>query len=158
MKIHILVQSPLLQRTLEGYLGDYVSDFDECEFIIADCVDEGISKPICLVGFDENADILRPIYKETLMRSLARFNANLKEIARIDKGKFENILDLGELSKLRESLDLINGVEDCATKDSAKSEIKKEIEKEIKKEIENIVQDFKTRLYGILAQNLNAES
>lgn len=149
MKIHLLIKSPLLQGTLQGYLRDYLSEFDECEFVITDDIECGVGKPICLVGFDENADILRPIYKENLMRDLAKFNANLKEIARLDVGKFDNILDLGELSRIRQSLDLINGEADSAPKDE-KSEIKQEIEREIEK----IVQDFKTRLYGILSQNL----
>lgn len=149
MKIHLLIKSPLLQSTLQGYLRDYLSEFDECEFVITDDIECGVGKPICLISFNENADILRPIYKENLMRDLAKFNANLKEIARLDMGKFDNILDLGELSRIRQSLDLINGEVDSAPKDE-KSEIKQEIEREI----EQIVQDFKTRLYGILSQNL----
>lgn len=153
MKIHLLIKSPLLQSTLAGYLRDYLCEFDECEFVIADSVDEGVNKPICLVGFGDDADIVRPIYKEYLMRDLAKFNANLKEVTRLDMGKFDNILDLGELSKIRQSLDLINGATDSAPKDE-KSEIKQEIEKEIEK----IVADFKTRLYGILAQNLDEKS
>lgn len=149
MKIHLLIKSPLLQSTLQGYLRDYLSEFDECEFVITDDIECEAGKPICLISFNENADILRPIYKENLMRDLAKFNANLKEIARLDMGKFDNILDLGELSRIRQSLDLINGEVDSAPKDE-KSEIKQEIEREI----EQIVQDFKTRLYGILSQNL----
>ena len=153
MKIHLLIKSPLLQSTLQGYLRDYLSEFDECEFVITDDIECEAGKPICLISFNENADILRPIYKENLMRDLAKFNANLKEIARLDMGKFDNILDLGELSRIRQSLDLINGVADSAPKHE-KSEIKQEIEREI----EQIVQDFKTRLYGILSQNLGENS
>lgn len=152
MKIHLLIKSPLLQSTLQGYLRDYLSEFDECEFVITDDVECGVGKPICLISFNENADILRPIYKENLMRDLAKFNANLKEIARLDMGKFDNILDLGELSRIKQSLDLINGV------DSAPKHEKSEIKQEIEREIEQIVQDFKTRLYGILSQNLGENS
>lgn len=141
MKIHLLVKSPLLNKTLESYLDSYIVSFDECDFIIADEIDESVSKPICLIDFSEDADILRPVYKESLMRDLGIFYAKLQEIQRVDVSKFESVLDLGELSRLRESLDSINGV----------SEVKQDSKKkDIKSEIERIVQDFTERLYEVL--------
>lgn len=144
MKIHLLVQSPLLQKTLESYLQNYLCDFEDCDFVIANEVDESISKPICLIDFSEDADILRPIYKESLMNDLAKFNAKLKEIERIDMSKFDSVLDLNELDKLKQSLDSINGISDDSPKQSKKNDIEKEID--------NILQDFKERLYSILTQ------
>lgn len=140
MRIHLLVKSPLLNKTLESYLDSCIVSFDECDFVIADEIDESVSKPICLIDFSEDADILRPIYKESLMRDLGIFYAKLQEIQRVDVSKFESVLDLGELSRLKESLDSINGI----------SEVTQDSKKDIKSEIERIVQDFTERLYEVL--------
>lgn len=142
MKINLLIKSPLLNKTLESYLQDYLANFDECDFVVVDEANDSLNKPVCLIDFSEDADILRPFYKDSLMRDLARFNAKLKEIERIDMSKFDNVLDLSELSRLRESIDSINGVDNA--KDSQKADIKKEIE--------NIIQDFTERLYEIIKQ------
>ena len=132
-----MVKSPLLERTLQLYLREYLVNVDECDFVIADNVDESINKPICLIDFNENADILRPIYKDGLMRDLGRFGAKLREMRHCDNmGK--NVLDFGELSRLKQSIELINS-------NSAKNGDSKDAD--IKAKIDAIVRDFANRLY-----------
>lgn len=141
MKVSILVKSPLLERTLQLYLREYLVNVDECDFVITDEIDEALNKPICLINFSEDSDILRPIHKESLMSDLSRFNAKAREIRK----SFEtsNVLDLGELSRLKQSLEIINGAESTA-KSSAPAQNK---DKDIKDKIDIIVQDFANKLY-----------
>ena len=143
MKVSILVKSPLLERTLQLYLREYLVNVDECDFVITDEVDETLNKPICLINFNEDSDILRPIYRDSLMGDLSRFNAKVREIRK----SFEtsNVLDLGELSRLKKSIDLINGV-DIARETTAKAPAPAQ-DKDIKDKIDIIVQDFANKLY-----------
>ncbi|RDU65204.1 hypothetical protein [Helicobacter sp. MIT 14-3879] len=138
MKINILVNSILLEATLQSYLKDHIANYEECDFIIADEIPSEINKPICLIGFSEDSDIIRPFYKESLLSDLEKFNNQIKEIERIDTNKFNNILDLNELEMLKNSIDSIN---------DKKENI------DIKNEIENIVQDFTNRLYEVIKRN-----
>lgn len=142
MKVSILVKSPLLERTLQLYLREYLVNVDECDFVITDEIDEALNKPICLINFSEDSDILRPIHKESLMSDLSRFNAKAREIRK----SFEtsNVLDLGELSRLKQSLEIINGAESSA---ESPTHTQNNNEKDIKDKIDIIVQDFANKLY-----------
>ena len=146
MKVSILVKSPLLERTLQLYLREYLVNVDECDFVITDEVDEALNKPICLINFNEDSDILRPIYRDSLMGDLSRFNAKVREIRK----SFEtsNVLDLGELSRLKKSIDLINGIEPKPknTKNAENAPAQNK-DKDIKDKIDIIVQDFANKLY-----------
>ena len=144
MKVSILVKSPLLERTLQLYLREYLVNVDECDFVITDEVDEALNKPICLINFSEDSDILRPIYRDSLMGDLSRFNAKVREIRK----SFEtnNVLDLGELSRLKQSIDLINGIE-SKPKNTKNTENAPAQDKDIKDKIDIIVQDFANKLY-----------
>ncbi|MDE6885531.1 MAG: hypothetical protein K2P17_00595 [Helicobacteraceae bacterium] len=140
MKINILCKSPLLQKTLDSYLKEYITNYDECDFIIFDEIDENFNKPICLINFNEDSDIRRPIYKESLLSDLEKFNKQVEEISRININKFNTILDTNELESLKKSLDSIN--------------IESKNKDEIRSEIENIVQDFTNRLYEVLSKSV----
>ncbi len=149
MKIGILLESPLLERTLQLYLREYLVNVDECDFVITDEVDETQRKPICLINFSEDSDILRPIYKESLMSDLARFSTKLREM-RDSLGDdmdtlgimgAKNVLDFGELERLKQSIELINGV------DSERTQTAHTKERNIKDKIDIIVQDFADKLY-----------
>lgn len=149
LKIGILVESPLLERTLQLYLREYLVNVDECDFVITDEVDETQRKPICLINFSEDSDILRPIYKESLMSDLARFSTKLREM-RDSLGDdmdtlgimgAKNVLDFGELERLKQSIELINGV------DSERTQTAHTKERNIKDKIDIIVQDFADKLY-----------
>lgn len=136
MKINILVKSPLLQKSLDSYLSEYISSYDECDFVLSDESNEGFNKPVCLINFDSDSDISRPFYRESLMADLQKFYKNLGEIPRVNVEKFNNILDVNELIGLKKSLDSING------NDSA-----------MKSEIEAIVKDFTNKLVEVLKKN-----
>lgn len=136
-----MVKSPLLERTLQLYLREYLVNFDECDFVITDNIDESFNKPICLIDFNENADILRPIYKEGLMCDLGRFGAKLREMRHCENvGK--NVLDFGELSRLKQSIELINSNK---SRDGSPNGDSKD--QDIKAKIDAIVRDFTNRLY-----------
>lgn len=157
MKIGILVQSPLLERTLQLYLREYlVANADDCDFVITDKVDESQRKPICLINFSEDSDILRPIHKESLMSDLARFSTKLREM-RDSLGDdmdtlgimgAKNVLDFGELERLKQSVELINGLEPSAPK-NAEVAVESTNEKDIKDKIENMVAEYRNRLYDL---------
>ena len=156
MKIGILVQSPLLERTLQLYLREYLVNLSECDFVITDKVDESQRKPICLINFSEDSDILRPIYKESLMSDLARFNTKLREM-RDSLGDdmdtlgimgAKNVLDFGELERLRQSIEMINGLEPSASQ-NAEVAVESTSEKDIKDKIESMVAEYRNRLYDL---------
>lgn len=156
LKIGILVQSPLLERTLQLYLHEYLANLNECDFVITDKVDETQRKPICLINFSEDSDILRPIYKKSLMSDLARFNTKLREMRdslgdNIDMLGImgtKNVLDFGELERLKQSVELINGLESNAPK-NAEVTIESTNGKDIKDKIENMVMEYRNRLYDL---------
>lgn len=138
MHIHILVKSPLLNKTLHSYLKDYIVSYDECDFVIADAILEDIDKPICLISFNEDCDIRRPIYRQSLFDDLDFFSKKLDKIESKSAQLQTNILDLKELETLKDSIDLIN---------NKKENI------DVKKEIESIVQDFANKLYEVISHN-----
>lgn len=138
MHIHILVKSPLLNKTLHSYLKDYIVSYDECDFVIADAILEDIDKPICLISFNEDCDIRRPIYRQSLFDDLDFFYKKLNKLESTPAKLPTNILDLKELATLKDSIDLINN---------------KKNDSNVKKEIENIVQDFANKLYEVISNN-----
>lgn len=156
MKIGILVQSPLLERTLQLYLREYLVNLSECDFVITDKVDESQRKPICLINFSEDSDILRPIYKESLMSDLARFSTKLREMRDSLGGDMDtlgimgakNVLDFGELERLKQSIEMINGVESNAPQ-NAEVAVESTSEKDIKDKIESMVAEYRNRLYDL---------
>lgn len=151
LKIGILVKSPLLERTLQLYLREYLVNVDECDFVITDEIDESQRKPICLINFSEDSDILRPIYKESLMSDLARFSTKLREMRDslgddIETMNIKNVLDFGELERLRQSIEMINGA-DSADSNVGQTHTARTKERSIKDKIDIIVQDFADKLY-----------
>lgn len=151
MKIGILVQSPLLERTLQLYLREYLVNLSECDFVITDKVDESQRKPICLINFSEDSDILRPIYKESLMSDLARFNAKFREMQSalgVNMGT-QNVLDVSEMARLRQSLDLINGLESNDSSSEHQSLTDEAPKKDIRDKIEMMVEEYRKHLYDL---------
>lgn len=141
MKINVVCESIILQKTLDSYLKDYIVNYEDCDFIISDFIDENINKPICLATFGDDSDIRRPMHRESLLNDLARFNKSISEIPRVNLEKFDNILDKNELENLKKSLDSIN---------TLSGETESDV---LKNEIENIVRDFTDRLYNAIKNN-----
>lgn len=127
MRVFINCRTRALQRTLEGYLGEFLSSEGECDFVISDFIsEEGGSgadssegeeagAPICLVGFGEEVDIRRPICRKSLFSELSRFYESLQNAPKSAR----NVLDKNELESLKRSLDSINGVVEEVAKKAA---------------------------------------
>ena len=78
MKIAILCKSPLLQKSLELFLSNYLSSVKKCDAVISDFEVE-TDKPVLSVGY-ENCDIDKPFTKTQLFMTLEkRFDRNIYE-------------------------------------------------------------------------------
>ena len=72
MKIALISDSLLLDRTLEMYLNDYLTSSKICDFVVAtQPVDS--QKPVFLIGEYENANLPKPFTKEILLQALEAF-------------------------------------------------------------------------------------
>lgn len=139
MKINIACKSPILQKTLNLYLKDYISSIESCDFVIADTIFDNTNKPIALATFMADSDIRRPIHRESLFNDLSIFYENLNKLPKSQKAN--NVLDISELTSLRKSLDSINGLNN-----------KNDIDP-LKEQIDNIFADFANKLYDVLKKN-----
>lgn len=144
MKINIACQSPILQKTLHLYLKEYCVSYEDCDFVIADNIDESIAKPICLVAFSESSDIRRPIYRQSLFDDLEKFHKRVSETSYNEAGKLSNILDIGELENLKKSLDFINN-------------ISSDDDEQLKNNIENLLKDYTLQIYEIIKNHPNKQ-
>lgn len=141
MKINISCKSPALQKTLILYLKDYVSNYDNCDFVISDFISNDTNKPICLATLREDSDIRRPMHRESLFSDLSRFYDSINKLPKVDH--INNILDTNELASLRKSLDFINNLD---SKDSSNTD-------PLKEQIDIIFQDFANKLYDVIKKN-----
>lgn len=72
MKIALISDSLLLDRTLEMYLKDYLTSYKLCDFVVAtQPVDS--QKPVFLISEYENANLHKPFTKEILLQALEAF-------------------------------------------------------------------------------------
>ena len=72
MKIALISDSLLLDRTLEMYLKDYLTSYKLCDFVVAtQPVDS--QKPVFFFFFYENANLHKPFTKEILLQALEAF-------------------------------------------------------------------------------------
>lgn len=143
MKIYIHCQSPILQKTLDLYLKDYISSCDDCDFVISDAIFDNIDKPICLATLRGDSDIKRPLHKESLFKDLDLFYKQLNKPSSDSVKKSDNILDINELTNLRQSLDSINNLQ-------SKSNVNID---PLKSQIDSIFQDFANKLYDVIKKN-----
>lgn len=76
MKIAIICESELLQKSLEMYLREFLSPLEECEFVISDYQSCDM-KPVCLVGAagTSGAHIRTPFTQESLLATCKVFHA-----------------------------------------------------------------------------------
>lgn len=78
MKIAIVCKSPLLQKSLELFLSNYLSSTKRCDAIVSD-FDIQTDKPVISVGY-ENCDIGKPFTRAQLFKVLEdRFEHNTYE-------------------------------------------------------------------------------
>ncbi len=69
MKIAIDCKSPLLQKSLELFLKEYLSSYKNCDILIQDkkCVD---NKKCFYISSDKDADLIKPFSKQKLLETL----------------------------------------------------------------------------------------
>ncbi len=78
MKICIMCNSTLLQKSLEYYLSEFLCDLAECDFIIADMHIDA-QKPVCVISSVPNANIFKPFTPISLFRGIQEFyHTNIK--------------------------------------------------------------------------------
>ncbi len=80
MKIAVECQSPLLQKSLELFLGKYLTSTKKCDIVIRD--EECLNDERCFyISSDKNADLVKPFSKSQLILALEKRYAltHLKE-------------------------------------------------------------------------------
>ncbi|TLD80686.1 hypothetical protein LS70_008945 [Helicobacter sp. MIT 11-5569] len=77
MKIALICDSLLLDRSLEMYLKEYLTSYKLCDFVVATQHVES-QKPIFLIGDMEGAHLKIPFTKELLLKELESFYHALK--------------------------------------------------------------------------------
>ena len=77
MKIALICDSLLLDRSLEMYLKEYLTSYKLCDFVVA-TQPVGSQKPVFLIGDFEGANLKIPFTRELLLQELDTFYQSLK--------------------------------------------------------------------------------
>jgi len=78
MKVAVECQSPLLQKSLELFLANYLSSLKQCDIVVRDI--ECLNDERCFyVSTKPNADLMKPFSKSQLILALENRYAELKE-------------------------------------------------------------------------------
>ncbi len=78
MKIAVECQSPLLQKSLELFLANYLSSLKQCDIVVRDI--ECLNDERCFyVSNKPNADLIKPFSKSQLIIALENRYAELKK-------------------------------------------------------------------------------
>ncbi|PZT48878.1 hypothetical protein B6S12_00860 [Helicobacter valdiviensis] len=136
MKIALISDSQLLNRSLEIYLKDYLTSYKLCDFIVTTKPMEA-NKPIFLIGDYEEAHLKKPFTKELLLQKLQAFYlANLEGQTLNSTQTIQTQEENKEQNKIRETnlnsatLDLPN-FPPQTTQSSAKPLLNQDLEQEI---------------------------
>lgn len=70
MKVAVQCESPLLQRSLEIFLGTHLSSLKQCDVVVRDKSVPDDSHPTLLVGTGSDADLIKPFSYSQLMLTL----------------------------------------------------------------------------------------
>ena len=76
MKIALICDSLLLDRSLEMYLKEYLTSYKLCDFVVATQPVES-QKPVFLIGDFEGANLKIPFTRELLLQELDTFYQSL---------------------------------------------------------------------------------
>ena len=80
MKVAVECQSPLLQKSLELFLANYLSSLKQCDIVVRDI--ECLNDERCFyVSNKPNADLVKPFSKSQLILALEKRYEELKEDA-----------------------------------------------------------------------------
>ena len=77
MKIALVCDSLLLNKSLEMYLKPHLTNYKLCDFVVATQPIES-NKPVFFIGNAENAHLKIPFTKEILLQKLESFFASIK--------------------------------------------------------------------------------
>lgn len=77
MKIALICDSLLLDRSLEMYLKEYLTSYKLCDFVVATQPMES-QKPVFLIGDFEGANLKIPFTREILMQELESFDRQVR--------------------------------------------------------------------------------
>ena len=78
MKVAVECQSPLLQKSLELFLVNYLSSLKQCDIVVRDI--ECLNDERCFyVSSKPNADLIKPFSKSQLILALENRYSELKE-------------------------------------------------------------------------------
>lgn len=80
MKIALISDSALLDRSLEIFLGEYLTSYKNADFIVATKAQES-TKPVFLVGDYEDANLKKPFTREQLVNACEEFFIKIKREA-----------------------------------------------------------------------------
>lgn len=80
MKVAVQCESPLLQRSLEIFLGSYLSSLKQCDVVVRDKSVSDDSHPTLLIGTGSDADLLKPFSYSQLMLALDKMHPGIKHV------------------------------------------------------------------------------
>lgn len=110
MKIAVECHSPLLQKSLELFLNNYLSSAKKCDIVVRDS--ECLNDEKCFyIASTPNADLVKPFSKSQLILALEKRYKELyptQHIARTDTSESpeEEVMDFSILEKRIEALTL----------------------------------------------------
>ena len=82
MKVAVKCESPLLQKSLELFLGRYLSPLKSCDIVISDQKLD-IDKKSIYISSSEDADLVKPFSKSQLILAIEKLIKNDKETKEI---------------------------------------------------------------------------
>lgn len=82
MRVAVKCESPLLQKSLELFLGRYLSPLKSCDIVITDQKLD-IDKKTIYISSDKDADLVKPFSKSQLILALEKLVKNEKESKKI---------------------------------------------------------------------------
>lgn len=92
MKVALVCESPLLKKSLELYLKEHVSSYEDCDFVISDRAVKS-KKPILFIGKRQDATLKVPFSKEEVLSQAQQFYLrHLSEESDSDKVALEKVL------------------------------------------------------------------
>ena len=98
MKVSVECQSPLLQKSLEIFLADYLCSTKQCDIVVRDA--ECINDVRCFyISTDKNADLIKPFSKSQLILALEERYSKLNV-----KNSIDDKIDFSILERRIDSL------------------------------------------------------
>ena len=102
MRVAVECQSPLLQKSLELFLGNYLTSTKKCDIVIRDqpCLND---ERCFYISSDKGADLVKPFSKSQLILALEKRYA-LRDVQESIEEEVDSPLDFDILEKRIEAL------------------------------------------------------